>query len=130
MNSWLIFALTMALIAAFVGYRYWRLRQAATLLENDDFRHMMRSGQLIDLRDPSAFNRKHILGARNIPQAQLKDSLSALRKDKPVLLYENLRGGLVTNVAFLLKKEGFKEVYILSYGLENWEGKVKENKVV
>ncbi|MBM9832657.1 rhodanese-like domain-containing protein, partial [Enterococcus faecalis] len=101
-----------------------------TLLENEDFMHLMRSGQLIDVREPSAFNRKHILGARNIPQAQLKDSLMALRKDKPVLLYENLRGGLVTNAAFLLKKNGFKEIYILSYGLENWDGKVKENKVV
>ncbi|MGT2667404.1 rhodanese-like domain-containing protein [Streptococcus rifensis] len=130
MNNWIILGLTVIIVAAYTGYRYWRLRQAATLLENDDFRHMMRSGQLIDVRDPSAFNRKHILGARNIPQAQLKDSLSALRKDKPVLLYENLRGGLVTNAALLLKKNGFKEIYILSYGLENWEGKVKENKVV
>ncbi|MEY8463610.1 rhodanese-like domain-containing protein [Streptococcus merionis] len=130
MDSWLILLAIVVLVAAFIGYRYWRLHQAATLLENEDFKHLMRSGQLIDLRDPSAFNRKHILGARNIPQQQLKSSLSALRKDKPVLLYENLRGGLVTNAAFLLKKHGFKEVYILSYGLENWDGKVKENKVV
>lgn len=129
MNSFWILILSLALFAAYIGYRYWRLRRAATLLENEDFAQMMRSGQLIDLREVGAFQRKHILGARNIPYSQLKNSLSALRKDKPVLIYENLRGSAVTNAAFLLKKHGFSEVYILSYGLDNWDGKVKESKI-
>ena len=86
---------------------------------------MIRQGQLIDLRDPSDFHRKHILGARNIPSQQLKSSINALRKDKPVLLYENSRGQRVTNAAIYLKKQGFNDIYILSYGLDSWSGKVK-----
>ena len=52
-------------------------------------------------------------------------SLAALRKDKPVLLYENQHGQRVTNAALYLKKQGFSEIYILSYGLDSWNGKVK-----
>lgn len=129
MNNFWILLLSLGMLGAVVAYRFWRLRQAATLLENHEFAALMRTGQVIDLREPAAFNRKHILGARNIPALQLKSSLSALRKDKPVLLYENLRGNAVINSAFLLKKSGFTQVYILSYGLDNWDGKVKETKV-
>ena len=86
---------------------------------------LIRKGQLVDLRDPNEFHAKHILGARNIPSNQLKVSLSALRKDKPVLLYENSRGSRVTNAALFLKKQGYKDIYILSYGLDSWDGKVK-----
>ena len=50
------------------------------------------------------------------------------RKDKPVLLYENQRAQRVTNAALYLKKQGFSEIYILSYGLDSWKGKVKVEK--
>jgi len=63
----------------------------------------------------------------SIPSNQLKTSLAALRKDKPVLLYENQRAQRVTNAALFLKKQGFSEIYILSYGLDSWTGKVKSN---
>lgn len=114
-------------LAAWIGFNYWRLRRAATLLENEEFAAKIHGGQLIDLRDPAEFRRKHILGARNIPYEQLKQSLGAIRKDKPVLIYENDRGQRVTPAALLLKKEGYQEIYILSYGLNDWNGKVKTN---
>ena len=79
---------------------------------------------MIDLRDPAEFHRKYILGARNIPSSQLKTSLAALRKDEPVLHYENQRA-TGYNAALYLKKQGFSEIYILSYGLDSWKGKVK-----
>ena len=60
---------------------------------------------MIDLREPAEFHAKHILGARNIPSTQLKLSLAALRKDKPILLYENSRSSRVTNAALFLKKK-------------------------
>ena len=94
----------------------------------EEFADKIHGGQLIDLRDPSEFNRKHILGARNIPYQQLKMSTAALRKDKPVLIYENDRGQLVTPAALHLKKQGFNEIYILSYGLNGWNGKVKAGR--
>ena len=110
---------------AWMGFNYFRIRRAAKVVDNSEFEALIRQGQLIDLRDPADFHRKHILGARNIPSQQLKSSINALRKDKPVLLYENSRGQRVTNAAIYLKKQGFNDIYILSYGLDSWTGKVK-----
>ena len=65
------------------------------------------------------------MGARNIPYQQLKQSLGAIRKDKPILIYENERGQLVTPAALYLKKQGYTDIYILSQGLNGWNGKIK-----
>ena len=116
--TWILMAI-MAGILAWMGFNYFRLRRAAKVVENAEFASLIRQGQLVDL------HRKHILGARNIPSTQLKGNLGALRKDKPVLLYENARGQRVMNAALLLKKNGFSDIYILSYGLDSWKGKVK-----
>ena len=112
-------------VLLWMGYNYWRLRRSAKILDNEEFAALIRTGQLVDLRDSNEFHAKHILGARNIPSPQLKSSVNALRKDKPVLLYENSRGQRVTNAAVYLNKQGFKEIYILSFGLDSWDGKLK-----
>ena len=67
-----------------MGYNYLHIRRAAKIVDNAEFEALIRKGQLIDVRDAAEFHRKHILGARNIPSSQLKSSLAALRKDKPV----------------------------------------------
>ncbi|KXT73758.1 Rhodanese-like domain protein [Streptococcus sp. DD10] len=115
-------------VVGWMGYNYWRIRKAAKIVDNETFAGLIRSGQLVDLRTPEEFRRKHILGARNIQGAQLKDSLAALRKDKPVLIYENSRSQLVSNAALLLRKNGYKEIYILDFGINEWNGKAKTAK--
>ncbi|TCD46733.1 rhodanese-like domain-containing protein [Streptococcus sp. X16XC17] len=120
-----ILIIAIMILLGWMGYNYWRLKRAATLLENAEFAAKIPQGQLVDLRTPDEFRRKHILGARNIPYEQLKQSLGALRKDKPILIYENDRGQRVTPAAIYLKKQGYKDIYILSYGLNDWDGKVK-----
>ena len=104
MGIWTLWAILLGMLA-WMGFNYFRIRRAAKVVDNSEFEALIRQGQLIDLRDPSDFN--------------------ALRKDKPVLLYENSRGQRVTNAAIYLKKQGFNDVYILSYGLDSWTGKVK-----
>ena len=79
-----------------MAFNYFRIRKAAKFVDNATFEELIRQGQLIDLREPAEFHAKHILGARNIPSTQLKLSLAALRKDKPILLYENSRSSRVT----------------------------------
>lgn len=127
MTTLYLILLIIVAMATWAGFNYWRLKRAATILDNEEFAQKIREGQLIDLRDPSEFRRKHIMGARNIPYEQLKQSLGAIRKDKAVLLYENDRGQRVTPAALYLKKQGYQEIYILSYGLNDWDGKVKVN---
>lgn len=127
MTIWIVWGIVLAMVA-WMGYNYLRIRRAAKIVDNAEFEDLIRKGQLIDVREPAEFHRKHILGARNIPSNQLKSSLAALRKDKPVLLYENQRAQRVTNAALYLKKQGFSEIYILSYGLDSWKGKVKVEK--
>ncbi|MGT2749349.1 rhodanese-like domain-containing protein [Streptococcus orisasini] len=111
---------------AFFAWNYIRVRRAAKYISNAEFENMMRKAQVVDLRSPSEFRRKHILGARNLPSEQFKESLSALRKDKPVLLYDNTRGQLIARAVLILKKAGYKDLYVLKNGLDYWNGKVKE----
>ncbi|MDO4667758.1 MAG: rhodanese-like domain-containing protein [Streptococcus sp.] len=123
-----IFCIILIGIFGWLGFNYIRVRRAAKVVSNSEFENLIHQGQVIDVRIPSEFYRKHILGARNIPSAQLAASIGALRKDKPVLLYENSRGREVTSAALYLKKQGFTDIYILSYGLNEWNGKIKEDK--
>ncbi|HFU4011766.1 TPA: rhodanese-like domain-containing protein [Streptococcus suis] len=116
------------ILGGWMGFNYWRLRQAATVIDNGEFAEKIQGGQLIDLREPGEFRKKHILGARNIPYQQLRQSTAALRKDKPILIYENDRGQLVTPAALHLKKQGFSNIFILRYGLNGWNGKTKVAK--
>lgn len=125
MESIYIVLVFVAVLGGWMGFNYIRLRRAATLLENEDFAAKISTSQLIDLREPSEYRKKHIMGARNIPYQQLKQSLGAIRKDKPILIYENERGQLVTPAALYLKKQGYTDIYILSQGLNGWNGKIK-----
>lgn len=108
-----------------VVWRYFQIKKQAKFVDNAVFASLIRTGQLVDLREPEAFRRKHILGARNFPTAQLAASLSALRKDKPVLIYEASRGLAVNRAIPVLAKAGFKDIYVLKDGLDYWDGKVK-----
>lgn len=125
MSTLYVVLLFVIVLGAWMAFNYWRLRRAAKVVENHVFAEKIHGGQLVDLREPTEYRKKHIMGARNIPSQQLKQSLAALRKDRPVLIYENDRGQLVMQAAFLLKKSGYNDIYILSYGLNGWDGKVK-----
>lgn len=106
-------------------WQYLRIRKAATFLDNDAFAQKLHGAQVIDIRDAASFHRKHILGARHFPIETFKQSLSALRKDKPVLLYEGSRGNQRAKVILTLKKAGFTDIYVLKDGFEHWNGKTK-----
>ena len=75
MVTWVLWGLIVAMLA-WMGYNYLRIRRAAKIVDNAEFESLIRTGQLIDLREPADFHRKHILGARNIPSNQLKTSLA------------------------------------------------------
>lgn len=87
---------------------FFRRRQAAEALENDEFRENIRKAQLIDLRQKDEYKRSHILGARNMPYAELNRRMGELRYDQPIYLYEEGKM-LSLRAALKLKKKDIKK---------------------
>lgn len=124
----IILWLILLVLLAWLAWNYFRVRRAAKFIPNAEFEGMMRTAQVVDVRTGAEFRRKHILGARNLPIDQLQVSTTALRKDKPVLLYDNSRGQTVARAVTLLKKAGYKDLYVLKDGIDYWNGRVKEKE--
>lgn len=61
MLNWILLAIIVGTLG-WMGFNYIRVRRAAKVVDNAEFGDMIRQGQLIDLRDPADFRRKHILG--------------------------------------------------------------------
>ncbi|MCM0594909.1 rhodanese-like domain-containing protein [Weissella uvarum] len=99
-------------------------KTSATVLDSQDFDEQSRGHQIFDLRDSQAFKSKHVLGARNVPYAMLKENHSAIRKDQPAFLYDtNMQGA--ARLAHTLKKDGYDNLYILKNGFATYHGRTK-----
>lgn len=109
--------------------QYFRRRQAATTLDKEEFKKNIRRVQLIDVRDRDEYDAGHILGARNIPFFELKQRHVELRRDQPIYLYEE-REYTAFRAAIELKKQGFQDLYVLEGGYEDWDGRIKRNKII
>jgi len=124
-----LFILILLWIIWTVGSIVWTrttLKRAADVLPSEEFEKQSRNQQLIDIREPAKFKSKHILGARNIQYAMLNDNHSALRKDKPVFLYdENMQ--YAARLARKLKKDGYSQIVVLKNGFTEYTGKTKSN---
>ncbi|ASZ07254.1 MULTISPECIES: rhodanese-like domain-containing protein [Enterococcus] len=130
----MFFWINIFLIAIILAIVFWEAylrimaKRSAKMLEEEEFREGMRKAQIIDVREKDVFDAGHILGARNIPYTVLKNSLGSIRKDQPVYIYDQ-RKSLSIRTANKLRKEGFKELYILKGGYDGWSGKIKSKKV-
>lgn len=111
------------------GVQYFRRKNAAEALENEEFKQNMRKAQIVDVRGKDDFDAGHILGARNIPYMQMKQRANELRKDQPIYLYDDKKT-LSYRSALLLKKNGFEDIYVLKGGYANWDGKIKRKKAL
>ncbi len=75
---------------------------------------------LLDVREPEAFAREHIVGARNVPFDELPRRAWELPKDKTLILYgRRLTDALAAKAALELAHKGYK-VQELAGGLEAW----------
>lgn len=118
------------IIIAWIGYIvYWYVmgRKAAKYLDEAEYNELIKTGQLIDLRDPATYRSSHIMGARNISYQLFAESFNGLRKERPVLLYDTTTR-LSTRAAVKLRKEGYNEIYILKGGFTGWHGKKATKK--
>lgn len=76
---------------------------------------------LVDLRDEKEFKTYFIPTSRNISLAQLADA--PLLRNEKIILYGNDDVSAAQGW-FILKSEGYKGVYILDGGLDEWKDKV------
>lgn len=133
MDTWTI--VTILLWVGIIGWGIWELVQyfrrknAATALDNDEFRTDMRRAQIIDVRGKDEYAAGHVLGARNIPYMEMKQRFVELRKDQPIYLYDE-KTTLSYRAALLLKKKGFDNLHVLKGGYKEWDGKIKRKKTV
>ncbi|MDT8310791.1 MAG: rhodanese-like domain-containing protein [Methylophaga sp.] len=79
-----------------------------------------KKGCFVDIRDSEAFAKAHIADAINVPQAELDNQLSKLKKiDQPlVLVCDN--GQKSRGVAKQLKAKDYTNVSVMSGGLHAW----------
>ncbi|HLQ39809.1 MAG TPA: rhodanese-like domain-containing protein [Tetragenococcus sp.] len=128
MNFLQMLILVLAIILLGMGlnwlYYYIQGKRSATIIDQETFRQGMRKAQVIDVREKNEFNGSHIMGARNMPYTVLDQSLSSIRKDQPIYLYDTGKT-LSVRAANKLRKKGFENIFILKEGFDGWEGKKK-----
>ena len=96
------------------------LRGEQTVLSWDELKALPPdSVQLIDVRTAEEFGLGSIPGARNINLNQLRERISEISRDKPVVVFcqIGLRGYLASRI---LKQAGYSEVSNLSGGYKTW----------
>jgi len=84
--------------------------------------------QLVDVRTPEEFQSGHLENALLIDfyAPNFQDRLTTLNRDQPIAVYCAV-GQRSEQVYHLLQEKGFKEVYHLKGGLQDWK---LENKPV
>lgn len=123
-HHWLIVGLTaLALIWVLVeearrqtgGGSNLSPQQVVQMINHDD-------AVIVDIRDPAAFDKSHIINAINVPQSDLEQNQAKFEKyrAKPLILVDAAGRGSVEAMA-KLRKKGFDKLYLLAGGMSAWQ---------
>jgi rhodanese-related sulfurtransferase len=102
-----------------------KAKKLSKFVDNAEFQAAIPNGQLVDIREAADFRKGHILGARNLPASTLDQSLSALNKSQPILIYEAAKPLQSIRVVEKLAKAGYSDILVLKTGIKDWTGKIK-----
>ena len=91
--------------------------QQATVMANGE------DALLLDIRAPADFKAGRVIGAKNIPFAELTKRMSELEKHKakPIVIICKT-GQTASSAANMLKKADYTNVYRMSGGMAEWTG--------
>ena len=74
---------------------------------------------MVDIRPPEEFAKGSLPNERNLPADKVKERVSELKKDKPLIVV-CANGRNAGTVAAQLRSSGFNEVFVLGGGLAAW----------
>ena len=98
-----------------MSYKCISIDEAKALIEKSEV-------TLADVRDSGSFSESHIQNSINVLDDNLEEFLSNADKDKPLIAY-CYYGNSSKGAAAYFVKEGFKEVYSIDGGFEEWRQK-------
>ena len=121
----------LALLAAYVGYRWWERRRFLAALDMarisvEELRRQIEEGAapvIVDVRSSTAqtIERRRIPGAVHVPVQDAARHLRELPRDREIILYCSCPNeASAARVARLLMNHGFRRVRPLKGGLEAW----------
>lgn len=120
----ILIGLFVALLVAVVTYELRRAKGGAKKMSLTQATQLMNQDKtvVVDVRAKADFKQGHLLGAKNIPMADLKDNLQVISKDKsiPVLVYCQM-GVTSLTASKQLMDAGFTDVYSLAGGVNAWQ---------
>ncbi|MBW2519597.1 MAG: hypothetical protein JRD88_04500 [Deltaproteobacteria bacterium] len=107
----------MSYIDLFPKVPEWSHRRLSSFLSDSN----PASYQLLDVREPTEFEKYHLPGAQSFPLAKLQEGSTIIDSKKPTILY--CRNGLRSHAAAqILIRRGFQKVCLLKGGVQNWPG--------
>lgn len=116
---WSLLVLIIVLIALLEAQK--NLGGGASLQSQQVVNMMNHDGaKVIDIRSVDNFRAGHILGAQNIPAADLANKLAKAQKQKPLILV-CATGAESVKAAKELKQLNFEKVYNLQGGMASWK---------
>jgi rhodanese-related sulfurtransferase len=100
---------------------------AAGNVDNAQFQKLQETGvRIVDVRTAVEYNGGYIKGAENVPLGELATAAGGWDRSEPVGVYCQT-GSRSAEAMRILTDMGFKTVYNLTMGIEQWDGAVVES---
>tara|TARA_B100001123_G_C14985675_1_gene897483 strand:+ start:58 stop:375 length:318 start_codon:yes stop_codon:yes gene_type:complete len=75
---------------------------------------------IVDIRDPASFTIGHIENAIHLSDSNIKEFIEKANKNLPLIVY-CYHGNSSQGAAAFFQEQGFKEVYSMTGGFEDWK---------